>query len=97
MYVVGSFNAGNTSFVRARIPSAVGMLSDVSQLLTSKVPPSSTIPGVEARGITYVDFSDLAVPDITHYELRSPGEIKSSPPRTADIHSLTFGEYTIMV
>ena len=69
MYVVGSFNAGNTSFARARMPSAVGMLSDVSQLLTSKVPPSSTNPGVEgvARGITYVDFSASAVPDIIHH------------------------------
>jgi hypothetical protein len=48
----------------------------VSQLFASRVPPSSTIPGVEARGITYVTFSDLAIPDIRHDELRPPREIK---------------------
>jgi hypothetical protein len=74
------------------------MLIDVSQLLGSKVPPISTIPGVEARGIKYVDFSDLVVPDITYCKLKPSGEINScSPPRTTDIHSLMFGEYTMMV
>src|SRR6267154_5396027 len=98
MRVVGSFNAGITSFARARIRFAVGMLIDVSQLLASKVPPSSTIPGVEARGITYVTFSGLVAPDITHYELRPSEEIKSCSPAGATVmHSLTFGEYTSMV
>ena len=98
MRVVGSFTAGTTSFVLARIRFAVGMLIDVSQLLGSKVPPSSTIPGVEARGIKYVKFSGSIAPNITHYELRSSGEIKSCSPAVETVmHSLTFGEYTSMV
>ena len=63
-------------FVLSRIRRAVGMLTDVSQLLGSKVPPSNTIPGVEARGITYVTFSGLVVPNITHYQSSHLGNLK---------------------
>jgi len=77
MRVVGSFNAGITFFASAKILRAVGMLIEVSQLLGSKVPPSNTIPGVEARGIKYITFSGgVVLPVITHYELESSEEVK---------------------